>query len=182
MLHACYVCLVLVENATAVLPDACVTLVQIAKRQAVVNPEDTFFSVKRFIGSKYSEVKTESTQVPYRVIEDSTGNVKITSKNASKDFAPEEISAQVLRKLVDDAGVFSTRDHPGKAAVAIVLILYQNGEGFHVCFIHHFCNCRLSIGLQYQQRCGIVVECRLVLDCAVHGGMMDVLFRREVPE
>lgn len=70
-----------------------------------MNPEDTFFSVKRFIGSKYSEVKTESTQVPYRVIEDSTGNVKITSKNASKDFAPEEISAQVLRKLVDDAGV-----------------------------------------------------------------------------
>ena len=78
--------------------------VQIAKRQAVVNPEDTFFSVKRFIGSKFEEVKEESTQVPYRVKEDSSGNVKLTSNHAQKDFAPEEISAQVLRKLVDDAG------------------------------------------------------------------------------
>jgi molecular chaperone DnaK (HSP70) len=80
------------------------SLLQIAKRQAVVNPEDTFFSVKRFIGSKFQEVKAESTQVPYRVKEDSSGNVKLTSNNANKDFAPEEISAQVLRKLVDDAG------------------------------------------------------------------------------
>lgn len=91
---------------------------QIAKRQAVVNPEDTFFSVKRFIGSKYAEVKSESTQVPYRVIEDSTGNVKITSKNASKDFAPEEISAQVLRKLVDDAGKF-LNDSVTKAVITV---------------------------------------------------------------
>jgi molecular chaperone DnaK len=71
----------------------------------VVNPEDTFFSVKRFIGRKHQEVKEESTQVPYRVKEDPSGNVKLTSKNAKKDFAPEEISAQVLRKLVDDAGM-----------------------------------------------------------------------------
>ena len=77
---------------------------QIAKRQAVVNPEDTFFSVKRFIGSKFSEVKEESKQVPYNVKGDDTGNVKIHSNHANKDFAPEEISAQVLRKLVDDAG------------------------------------------------------------------------------
>jgi molecular chaperone DnaK (HSP70) len=81
-------------------------VLQIAKRQAVVNPENTFFSVKRFIGSKFKEVKTESTQVPYRVKEDEAGNVKVVSSFAKKDFAPEEISAQVLRKLVDDAGKF----------------------------------------------------------------------------
>lgn len=76
----------------------------------MVNPEDTFFSVKRFIGSKFQEVKEESTQVPYRVKEDSSGNVKLTSNHAQKDFAPEEISAQVLRKLVDDAGSFLLPD------------------------------------------------------------------------
>lgn len=79
---------------------------QIAKRQAVVNPENTFFSVKRFIGRKMSEVGEELKQVPYRVVSDSTGNVKIVSSNAKKEFAPEEISAFVLRKLADDAGAF----------------------------------------------------------------------------
>ncbi|KAK2080803.1 70-kilodalton heat shock protein [Prototheca wickerhamii] len=79
---------------------------QIAKRQAVVNPENTFFSVKRFIGRKMNEVGEELKQVPYRVIQDSTGNVKIVSGNAKKEFAPEEISAIVLRKLADDAGAF----------------------------------------------------------------------------
>ena len=78
---------------------------QIAKRQGVVNPENTFFSVKRFIGRKMAEVKGESTQVPY-ILVDSSGAVKIKSSNAKKDFSPEEISAQVLRKLVDDAAKF----------------------------------------------------------------------------
>ena len=71
----------------------------------MVNPENTFFSVKRFIGRKMSEVKDESQQVPYRLA-DSSGAVKIKSSNAGKDFSPEEISAQVLRKLVDDAAKF----------------------------------------------------------------------------
>lgn len=84
--------------------DSCIA-VQIAKRQGVVNPENTFFSVKRFIGRKMAEVKDESTQVPYRLV-DSSGAVKIKSANAKKDFSPEEISAQVLRKLVDDAAKF----------------------------------------------------------------------------
>lgn len=72
---------------------------QIAKRQAVVNPENTFFSVKRFIGRKMNEVQEESKQVPYRVVADGNGNVKIASSNANKEFAPEEISAIVLRKV-----------------------------------------------------------------------------------
>ena len=171
---------------------------QIAKRQAVVNPENTFFSVKRFIGRKMNEVKDESkqvrtalrssarfeqfrcsclqrlvrtgsrrvalapgllcrypsataqpgwesflmnilrsngmtgsscepractaispveahklkrrywatVQVPYRVVEDGSGNVKIACPNAKRDFAPEEISAQVLRKLTEDGAKF----------------------------------------------------------------------------
>lgn len=91
---------------------------QIAKRQGVVNPENTFFSVKRFIGRKMSEVGSESKQVPYRVKEDSTGNVKIASSHAGKDFAAEEISAQVLRKLTDDAAKF-LNDKVTKAVITV---------------------------------------------------------------
>ncbi|KAG6425214.1 hypothetical protein SASPL_115641 [Salvia splendens] len=76
---------------------------QIAKRQAVVNPENTFFSVKRFIGRKMSEVDDESRQVSYNVVRDENGNVKLDCPAIGKQFAAEEISAQVLRKLVDDA-------------------------------------------------------------------------------
>ncbi|NJL42456.1 MAG: molecular chaperone DnaK [Pseudanabaena sp. SU_2_4] len=78
---------------------------QIAKRQAVMNTENTFYSVKRFIGRRYEEVNNESKQVAYKVLNVS-GNVKLDSPAASKQFAPEEISAQVLRKLVDDASKY----------------------------------------------------------------------------
>ncbi|CAH8391760.1 unnamed protein product [Eruca vesicaria subsp. sativa] len=79
---------------------------QIAKRQAVVNPENTFFSVKRFIGRRMSEVDEEAKQVSYRVVKDENGNVKLECPAIGKQFAAEEISAQVLRKLVDDASRF----------------------------------------------------------------------------
>ncbi|MBD2663118.1 molecular chaperone DnaK [Richelia sinica] len=78
---------------------------QIAKRQAVMNPENTFYSVKRFIGRRYDEVTTEATEVSYKVLS-SGGNVKLDSPGAGKQFAPEEISAQVLRKLVEDASKY----------------------------------------------------------------------------
>ena len=68
---------------------------QIAKRQAVVNPENTFFSVKRFIGRKMSEVDEESKQVSYKVVRDENGNVKLECPAIGKQFAAEEISAQV---------------------------------------------------------------------------------------
>ena len=90
---------------------------QIAKRQAVVNPENTFFSVKRFIGRRTSEVTSESKQIPYRVI-DENSNVKIRSSNAGKDFAPEEISALVLRKLADDSAKF-LNDKVDKAVITV---------------------------------------------------------------
>ncbi len=76
---------------------------QIAKRQAVINPENTFFSVKRFIGSKEGEISAEAKRLPYKVTKDSNENIKIKCPALSKEFSPEEISAQVLRKLINDA-------------------------------------------------------------------------------
>jgi molecular chaperone DnaK len=78
---------------------------QIAKRQAVMNTDNTFYSVKRFIGRRHEEISNESTQVAYKVLNIS-GNVKIDAPAVNKQFAPEEISAQVLRKLVDDASKY----------------------------------------------------------------------------
>lgn len=78
---------------------------QIAKRQAVMNPQNTFYSVKRFIGRRYSEVTNEATEVSYKVLKVGD-NVKLDCPAQEKQFAPEEISAQVLRKLVDDASKY----------------------------------------------------------------------------
>ncbi len=79
---------------------------QIAKRQAVMNPENTFYSVKRFIGRRYEEVTHEATEVSYKVLRDNNGNVKLDCPAKSKQFAPEEISAEVLRKLIEDASKY----------------------------------------------------------------------------
>jgi len=78
---------------------------QIAKRQAVMNPENTFYSVKRFIGRRVDEVTEESKEVSYGV-EKVGANVKVKCPVLSKQFAPEEVSAQVLRKLAEDAGKY----------------------------------------------------------------------------
>ena len=75
---------------------------QIAKRQAVINPDNTFYSVKRFIGRRSDEVSQELKKVSY-IVKDSSGNVKLECPSLGKDFSSEEISAEVLRKLVDDA-------------------------------------------------------------------------------
>jgi molecular chaperone DnaK len=78
---------------------------QIAKRQAVINPENTFYSVKRFIGRKTSEVNEELRQVSYKVIQ-TEDIIKLDCPALTKQFAAEEISAQVLRKLADDASKY----------------------------------------------------------------------------
>ena len=78
---------------------------QIAKRQAVINPENTFYSVKRFIGRKTSEVTEELRQVSYKVIQ-TEDIIKLDCPALTKQFAAEEISAQVLRKLADDASKY----------------------------------------------------------------------------
>jgi molecular chaperone DnaK len=79
---------------------------QLAKRQAVVNPENTFYSVKRFMGSKYDEIRQEIDRISYKVQTDSNGNVKIYSPTLKKEFSPEEISASILKKLATDASRF----------------------------------------------------------------------------
>nr|YP_009295747.1 heat shock protein 70 chaperone [Schimmelmannia schousboei]AOM64682.1 heat shock protein 70 chaperone [Schimmelmannia schousboei] len=78
----------------------------IAKRQAVMNPENTFYSVKRFIGRKQQEVTNELKQSSYNIKTDNNFNIKLECPALNKDFAPEEISAQVLRKLVEDASTY----------------------------------------------------------------------------
>ena len=75
---------------------------QIAKRQAVVNPENTFYSIKRFIGRKTNEVTEELRQVSYKVLQ-TEDIIKLDCPALNKKFAAEEISAQVLRKLTEDA-------------------------------------------------------------------------------
>jgi molecular chaperone DnaK len=71
-----------------------------------MNPENTFYSVKRFIGRRNDEVANETTEVSYKVLRDSNGNVKLDCPARNKQFAPEEISAQILRKLVEDASKY----------------------------------------------------------------------------
>ncbi len=77
---------------------------QIAKRQAVLNPENTIFSAKRFIGRKYNEVSEEIKIVPYKVTSGKDNAVRFEAMG--KQYAPEEISAMVLRKLAEDASKY----------------------------------------------------------------------------
>ncbi|MFQ3627571.1 MAG: Hsp70 family protein, partial [Cyanobacteriota bacterium] len=99
---------------------------QIAKRQAVMNPDNTFYSVKRFIGRKYDEVTEEAKQVSYKVLRDSNGNVKLDCPIQKKQFAPEEISAEVLRKLVNDASKYL--GEPVKQAVITVPAYFNDSQ------------------------------------------------------
>ncbi|MDI6735689.1 MAG: molecular chaperone DnaK [bacterium] len=74
---------------------------QIAKRQAITNPENTVYSIKRFMGRKYSEVGAERGEVPYKVIEAKNGDVCV--KVMDKEYSPPEVSSMILRKLKEDA-------------------------------------------------------------------------------
>src|SRR5688500_17425702 len=74
---------------------------QVAKRQAVTNPENTIFSIKRFMGRKFSEVSEEAKMVPYKVVEASNGDARI--EIAGRQYSPPEISAMILQKMKDAA-------------------------------------------------------------------------------
>jgi molecular chaperone DnaK len=76
----------------------------VAKRQAVTNPENTVFSVKRFMGRKYSEVDEEMKIVPYEVVRGSNGDARIRVQD--KEYSPPEIGAMILQKLKSDAEAF----------------------------------------------------------------------------
>ena len=77
---------------------------QLARRQAVLNPENTIYSAKRFIGRRYEEVQDEIKNVPFKVVAGPNNAVRFDIQG--KQYAPEEISAMVLRKLVDDAAKY----------------------------------------------------------------------------
>jgi molecular chaperone DnaK len=76
----------------------------VAKRQAVTNPENTIFSIKRFMGRKFSNVSEEMKIVPYKVVEGQNGDVRVKVKDGQ--FSPPEISAKILQKLKRDAEAF----------------------------------------------------------------------------
>ena len=99
---------------------------QIAKRQAVINPENTFYSVKRFIGSKESEISADAKQLPYSITHDSNDNIKIKCPSLGKEFSPEEVSAQVLRKLINDASQYLKQDV--KQAVITVPAYFNDSQ------------------------------------------------------
>ena len=79
---------------------------QTAKRQAVVNADNTIYSIKRFIGRHYEETASERSMVPYQVIQGSTGDVRVKIPVNGKEYSPQEISAMVLGKLKADAEAY----------------------------------------------------------------------------
>ncbi|MGB3292657.1 MAG: molecular chaperone DnaK [Phormidesmis sp.] len=79
---------------------------QAARRQSVLNPQNTFYAVKRFVGRKYDELSPDSKRVPYTVRRAESGSVKIRCPRLDREFAPEEISAMILRKLAEEAAQY----------------------------------------------------------------------------
>jgi molecular chaperone DnaK len=79
---------------------------QIAKRQSVVNSENTVFSIKRFMGRRFSEVAEERQRVPYQVVEGPAGDARVFIAQTGQTYTPQEISAMILGKLKKDAEAY----------------------------------------------------------------------------
>ena len=76
---------------------------QMARRQAVLNPKNTYYGLKRYMGRRYSELNDQSKRVPYTIRRDDMDNIKIRCPRIKKEFAPEEVSAMIIRKLAEEA-------------------------------------------------------------------------------
>jgi molecular chaperone DnaK len=98
---------------------------QLAKRQAVINYENTYYSVKRFMGANPKELSLDLKEVSYKLIEEKD-QFKIRCSNLNKDFSPQEISAQVLKKLADDAAKYLRQ--PIKKAVITVPAYFNDTQ------------------------------------------------------
>ncbi|HEY9089895.1 MAG TPA: molecular chaperone DnaK [Anaerolineaceae bacterium] len=79
---------------------------QPAKRQVVVNPENTVFSIKRFMGRRYDEVEQERKMVPYHVVSGPTGDARVKIPVNGREYSPQEVSAMILGKLKADAEAY----------------------------------------------------------------------------
>jgi len=79
---------------------------QAAKRQAIINSENTIYSIKRFMGRRFSEVETERKMVPYQVVEGPVGDVRVRIPATGREYSPQEISAMILAKLKADAEAY----------------------------------------------------------------------------
>jgi len=97
---------------------------QVAKRQAVTNPENTVFSIKRFMGRKHDEVSEEMKMVPYTVIRAGNGDVRV--KAGDKEYSPPEISAMILQKLKQAAEEYLGQ--PVSAAVITVPAYFNDAQ------------------------------------------------------
>jgi molecular chaperone DnaK len=94
----------LTASVVAFTKDGEVLVGQTAKRQAITNPENTIFSIKRFMGRRFNEVQGEIKTVPYKVVSDQDGNVRVEVRG--KQYTPQEISAFVLQKLRKSAEAY----------------------------------------------------------------------------
>ncbi len=97
-----------------------------ARRQTVLNPKNTFYAVKRFMGRNYAELSPESKRVTYTIHRDDMGGIKIECPRLNKEFAPEEISAMVLKKLADDASKYLQQ--PVTGAVITVPAYFNDSQ------------------------------------------------------
>ncbi|MFN8425433.1 MAG: molecular chaperone DnaK [Anaerolineales bacterium] len=79
---------------------------QTAKRQAVVNSENTIYSIKRFIGRHFDEIESERKMVPYEVVKGPTGDARVKIPITNREYSPQEISAMILGKLKSDAEAY----------------------------------------------------------------------------
>ena len=95
-----------------------------AKRQQVTNPQNTIFSIKRFMGRKWDEVSEEMTIVPYEVVKGENGDARV--KSEGKEYAPPEISAMILQKLKADAEAYL--GEPVTDAVVTVPAYFNNAQ------------------------------------------------------
>jgi len=77
-----------------------------ARRQLVLNPKNTFYNLKRFIGSDWDELDDTSISVPYNVKANNTGSVRVLSPNTEREYAPEELVSSLIRKLINDAETY----------------------------------------------------------------------------
>ena len=99
---------------------------QVAKRQAIVNPENTVYSIKRFMGRHFDEVESERKIVSYKVIPGPSGDARVSIPQTGKTYTPQEISAFILQKLKRDAEAYLGEDV--KQAVITVPAYFNDSQ------------------------------------------------------